>query len=81
MSEEIKEDSTNGLTRYEIYVRVSGYCRVVVNAVDSEAARERAEDVVCEYDFGELKDIDWNAVSAFDEHGNHVNFSEKERGV
>lgn len=60
--------------QYEIFVRVSGRCRVIVDATDFKSAKELAEEAVGEYDFGALEDIDWSAVSGFDEHGNFTTF-------
>lgn len=76
MRENIKMVDGNSLAanQYEIFVRVNGRCRVVVNAVDFKSAKELAEEKVGEYDFGELEDIDWSAVSGSDEHGNFTTF-------
>ena len=60
--------------QYEIFVRVSGRCSVIVDAADFKSAKELAEEVVGEYDFGALEDIDWSAVSGFDEHVNYTTF-------
>ena len=81
MNEDIKVISANDLVenQYEIFVRVNGRCRVVVNAVDFRSAKELAEERVGEYNFGELEDIDWGAVSGIDERGNYVSF--KKRGA
>ena len=69
MNEDIKVISANDLVenQYEIFVRVNGRCRVIVNAVDFRSAKELAEERVGEYNFGELEDIDWGAVSGIDE--------------
>lgn len=76
MRENIKMVDGNSLAanQYEIFVRVNGICRVVVNAVDFKSAKELAEERVGEYDFGELEDIDWSAVSGIDERGNFTTF-------
>lgn len=76
MRENIKMVDGNSLAvnQYEIFVRVNGRCRVVVNAVDFKSAKELAEERVGEYDFGELEDIDWSAVSGIDERGNFTTF-------
>lgn len=76
MRENIKMVDGNSLAanQYEIFVRVNGRCRVVVNAVDFKSAKELAEERVGEYDFGELEDIDWSAVSGSDERGNFTTF-------
>lgn len=76
MRENIKMVDGNSLAanQYEIFVRVNGRCRVVVNAVDFKSAKELAEERVGEYDFGELEDIDWSAVSGIDERGNLTTF-------
>lgn len=76
MRENIKMVDGNSLAvnQYEIFVRVNGRCRVVVNAVDFKSAKELAEEKVGEYDFGELEDIDWSAVSGIDERGNFTTF-------
>lgn len=81
MRENIKMVDGNSLAvnQYEIFVRVNGRCRVVVNAVDFKSAKELAEERVGEYNFGELEDIDWGAVSGIDERGNYVSF--KKRGA
>lgn len=76
MRENIKMVDGNSLAanQYEIFVRVNGRCRVVVNAVDFKSAKELAEERVGEYDFGELEDIDRSAVSGSDERGNFTTF-------
>lgn len=76
MRENIKMVDGNSLAanQYEIFVRVNGRCRVVVNAVDFKSAKELAEERVGEYDFGDLEDIDWSAVSGIDERGNFTTF-------
>ena len=76
MRENIKMVDGNSLAvnQYEIFVRVNGRCRVVVDAVDFKSAKELAEEKVGEYDFGELEDIDWSAVSGIDERGNFTTF-------
>ena len=59
---------------YMVCIRVTGRVLVPASAVDAEMARCKANGMVCEMDFGELEDIDWDGVYAEDANGNRVDF-------
>ena len=59
---------------YMVCIRVTGRVLVPASAVDAEMARCKANGKVCEMDFGELEDIDWDGVYAEDANGNRVDF-------
>jgi hypothetical protein len=47
---------------YMVCVRVTGRVYVPAKALNAEMARCRANGKVCEMDFGQLEDIDWDGV-------------------
>ena len=59
---------------FTVCVRVTGRTLVTVRAKDPEMARCKANGKVCDMDFGELKDIDWDAVCVEDPNGNHIDY-------
>lgn len=59
---------------YMVCIRVTGRVLVPASAVDAEMARCRANGKVCDMDFGELEDIDWDGVYAEDANGNRIDF-------
>ncbi len=59
---------------FMVCVRVTGRVLVPVKALNAEMARCLANGKVCEMDFGELEDIDWDGVYAEDESGQHTDF-------
>lgn len=59
---------------FTVCVRVTGRALVTVRAKDAESARCKANGKVCDMDFGELEDIDWDGVYAEDEHCNRTDF-------
>ena len=59
---------------FMVCVRVTGRVIVPVTAVDAEMARCKANGKVCEMDFGELEDIDWDGVYAEDAKNKRTDF-------
>lgn len=59
---------------YMVCIRVTGRVLVPASAVDAEMARCRANGKVCDMDFGELSDVDWDAVYAEDSNGVRIDF-------
>ncbi len=59
---------------YMVCIRVTGRVLVPASAFNAEMARCRANGKVCDMDFGELEDIDWDAVYAEDYNGNRTDF-------
>lgn len=55
------------MNEYTVYVRVIGRCSVVVEADNLDEAKSIAENKVGEYDFGNLEDIDRDAVAVEDD--------------
>ena len=55
-------------------IAVDGREYVEVEANDLDEARNKANDMVCEVNFGKLEDINWNAISAEDENGNFIEY-------
>lgn len=60
--------------KYKVAVEVKGKVFVDVEADAPEMARCRAEGVVCDYDFGVAKNLDFEAFKATDENGNKEYF-------
>lgn len=67
-------DSTNNQKEYTVAVRVEGRALVTVKAKDAEEAKDKANNQVCNMDFGELTDIDWDAVYSESEDGTRVDY-------
>ena len=59
---------------YMVCIRVTGRVYVPAKALDPEMAKCRANGKVCDMDFGELEDIDWDAVYCEDPDGNHIDY-------
>lgn len=59
---------------YMVCIRVTGRVLVPAKAINPEMARCLANGKVCDMDFGELEDIDWDGVYAEDVNGNRTDF-------
>jgi hypothetical protein len=59
---------------FVVCIRVTGRVYVPAKALDPEIARCRANGKVCDMDFGELEDIDWDGVYAEDSQGNRTDY-------
>jgi hypothetical protein len=59
---------------YMVCVRVTGRVLVPVKALTPEMARCLANGKVCDMDFGELGDIDWNGVYCESPDGQHTDY-------
>lgn len=60
--------------KYYVRIAVEGRVEVEVEADSFEEAKEKACNKVYDMDFGELEDIDWQAVNAETENGKHKDF-------
>lgn len=60
---------------FTVCVRVTGRVLVSVSAEDAEQARCLANGKICDMDFGELSDIDWDGVYCEeDQSGKRVDY-------
>lgn len=58
-----------------VCVRVTGRVYVPVDGnLDPEMARCKANGKVCDMDFGQLEDIDWDGVYCEDADGNRTDY-------
>lgn len=71
---EYLEEMQSHEQEFTVCVRVTGRALVTVRAKDAEMARCRANGKVCDMDFGELEDIDWDGVYCEDEDGNRTDY-------
>ena len=67
-------DKTNNQKEYTVVVKVEGRALVTVTAKNAEEARTKANNQVCNMDFGELTDIDWDAVYSERSDGVRVDY-------
>ena len=58
--------------KFDVDFAVTGYYALRVDAKDKEEAREIANALLCDIDFGALQDIDWDAIHVLDDRGNYV---------
>lgn len=64
------EDYIEKEKRYTVSVEVNGVIDVAVSADSPEEAKEKANDVVCSLDFGDISFVEWRPVTAEDIDGN-----------
>ena len=55
--------------KYYVGIAVDGRVYVEVEAENFEEARDKANDVMCEVNLGQLECINWNVINAEDEKG------------
>ena len=60
--------------KYVVGIAVDGRVYIEVEANDFDEAREKANDMLCEINLGQLECVDWNAVNAEDENGKFVDY-------
>ena len=54
--------------KYIVGIAVDGSVYIEVEADSFDEARDKANDMMCEIDFGQLEDINWNVVNAEDDN-------------
>ena len=62
--------------KYIVGVVVNGCVEVEVEASSFDEAKALGNKVAGEMDFGELRDIDWQAITAEDGNGNFQQFTD-----
>jgi len=55
--------------KYTVGVAVDGRVYIEVEANSFDEAADKANDMVCEINFGRLENINWNVANAEDEEG------------
>lgn len=57
--------------KYYVDFRVKGYYSLEIEATDYEQARDEANVLLCDIDFGGLEDIEWEPISVNDKNGKY----------
>ena len=60
--------------KYGVGIAVDGRVYIEVEANDFADAKEKANDIFMDLDFGQLECIDWHNVNAEDENGNFIDY-------
>lgn len=60
--------------KYYVGIAVDGRVYLEVEAEDFQEARDKANDMLCEVNLGQLECIEWHTVNAEDENGKFVDY-------
>ena len=60
--------------KYYVGIAVDGRVYLEVEADNFDEARDKANNMLCEVNLGQLECIDWSVVNAEDENGKFVDY-------